>query len=473
MARRKKKDVVSEPKEINFEELASQITEEIEELINEKYGEYIDPETKIVSFGIRPIDAILGGGLVLGMPAMITGAAEIGKTTISWQIIKRLQEQYKQSIALYLDVEGSANIQNKNLGIKSRLELMNINPKLVTYKQLSVSIEKAFIIIEDTINKKRQIEEKLGLEERIPMIVIWDSIADTEPEKIMDYDDPTKLTGYKARLLQHWLGRTKPLFRRNQVLLLLIDQVRTNLSNAMMTYQKTEKEIGAYNNLKSATGAKSVEHKLRQWIFLSQGSEIYDKEGVLGWYLDFHVKKSKLAPSGYTLRVVFDKRYGIDKFWTEYEFISNLTPFEEKIFKKLGGAQSSKAKQFKANIENNLGIQSKGAYKYLQYTDPTSGEIITSKSFYEKDAKTLYNTDPEFRDLFDKIVDQQIQERILKYFNPEQNLSNDIELQQQVKDILKDESSTDDSTDNDDLFVLNEDQVATNNNDFLTNGAVE
>jgi len=411
MARKKKKVDVNVEERID----PKNVTELIEQVLDEKFGDYIDPEMLIVKTGVRPLDAVLGGGLVLGMPVMVTGAAEIGKTTLAWQLIKSLLDQYENAIATYIDVEGSANSSNEELGIRSRLELMHIDRGRVIYKSMTLTIEKTFELIETTINKKRDLEEKLSI--KIPMIIVWDSIADTEPEKIEDILDPNKMIGYKARLIQFYLGKYKPLFRRNQVMLFLIDQVRSNITDNMNIYQKQEKQIGQVNNLRSATGAKSVEHKLRQWLFLSKGSDIYDKDNVLGWYLDIHILKSKLAPSGYILRTVFDKRYGIDKFWTEYHFISNLTPFEEIVYKKLGGANSSRAKEYKQHIENILGVQTAGAYKQLQYIDPQTGEVILSKKFYEKDARKLYYSNSEFKEFFDKIVDYHVNERIIKLFN--------------------------------------------------------
>jgi RecA/RadA recombinase len=364
LARRKKKKSSVDLKELNItegidtNELLKSITSQLDSYLSEKYGDNFDPDTLLIKTDIKPLDAILGGGLILGMPVMVSGPGEAGKTTIAWQLVKKLQEQYPLSLAVYIDIEGSANISNPNLGIKSRIDLMNINKDGVIYHSMTMHLEDTIQFIIDTVEYKRQIEEKIN--KQIPMIIIWDSIADTDPKKLIeDADNPNSVIGLKARTVQFYLGKIKPLLRRNQVMLYLIDQVRANITDNMNNPYagKVEKSVGEINNLKSATGAKSVEHKLRQWLFLLKGPEVYDYPGVLGWYLDIYVVKSKLAPSGFSVRTVFDKRYGIDKFWTEYYFISHLQPFEEKIFKKLGGQQSSRAKQFKSDIEEIQGLQ--------------------------------------------------------------------------------------------------------------------
>jgi RecA/RadA recombinase len=432
MARKKKPSVdVSEfniTEGINPEELVAQISSSINEYLNKKYGEEFVYETKVVKTDIRPLDAILGGGLVLGLPVMVTGQEEIGKTTFAWQLIKKLQEQYPFSISLYIDTEGSAYIENPELNIKSRIELMGINKEGVIYCPVAGSFEKIIDIITDVVNYKKNIENKI--QKQIPMIIVWDSIADTDPQSLIeDADSPNSVIGLKARTVQFYLGKLKPLLRRNQVMLYLVDQVRANITDAMMRYAKSDDSIDVFGNVKTATSAKVIRHKLRQWIFLVKGPDIfYNYEDVIGWYIDIHVIKSKLAPSGFSIRAVFDKRYGINKFWTEYYFISNLMPFEELIYRKLQKTQPSRAERYKKYIEDLLGIQSSGAYKQLKYKDEQTGEVKFSKSFYERDAYKLYNEDNDFRALFDKIVEQNIKNRILKLFSPEYN---------DVKEILK------------------------------------
>ena len=60
-------------------------------------------------------------------------------------------------------------------------------------------------------------------------------------------------------------------------------------------------------------------------------------------------------------------------------------------------------------------ITTKGAYSTLEVIDPNTHEVIyTSKGFYKKDAKNLYETDEEFRKYFDLAVDYSCRERISK-----------------------------------------------------------
>ena len=58
-------------------------------------------------------------------------------------------------------------------------------------------------------------------------------------------------------------------------------------------------------------------------------------------------------------------------------------------------------------------VKTEGAYSVLEVVNPTTGEVeYTSKKFYKKNAKKLYEEDSEFRGWFDRAVDYSCRERI-------------------------------------------------------------
>ena len=124
----------------------------------------------------------------------------------------------------------------------------------------------------------------------------------------------------------------------------------------------------------------------------------------MGWLIEVRTEKNKNGSSQHSITVVFDKRNGIDKFWSEFIFISDHTPSERKMFR------DGKVEEFYP-----LCIKTEGAYSKLEVTNPESGEIeYESKKFYKKNAKTLYEEDKEFHEWFDKAVDYSCKERITK-----------------------------------------------------------
>ena len=115
-------------------------------------------------------------------------------------------------------------------------------------------------------------------------------------------------------------------------------------------------------------------------------------------------EKNKNSSSKHTISVVFDKRNGIDKFWSEFVFISSHTPSEVSLFRE-------------KNVPEfyPLSIVTNGAYSELQVINPETGEVeYTSKKFYKKNAKSLYEEDEEFHKWFDIAVDYACKERISK-----------------------------------------------------------
>ncbi len=115
-------------------------------------------------------------------------------------------------------------------------------------------------------------------------------------------------------------------------------------------------------------------------------------------------EKNKNSSSKHTISVVFDKRNGIDKFWSEFVFISSHTPSEVALFR-----EKSVPEFYPLSIVTN------GAYSELQVVNPETGEVeYISKKFYKKNAKTLYEEDEEFHKWFDKAVDYACKERISK-----------------------------------------------------------
>ena len=124
----------------------------------------------------------------------------------------------------------------------------------------------------------------------------------------------------------------------------------------------------------------------------------------MGWLIDVRTEKNKNSSSQHTITVVFDKRNGIDKFWSEFIFLSDHTPSEKKFFR------DNKVEEFYP-----LSVKTEGAYSKLEIINPDTGEIeYESKKFYKKNAKTLYNTDEEFHKWFDIAVDYACKERIIK-----------------------------------------------------------
>lgn len=152
--------------------------------------------------------------------------------------------------------------------------------------------------------------------------------------------------------------------------------------------------------------------------------------GIDGWVLNVTTEKNKLAPSQLSVDVVFDKKYGVDKLWSEYLFLSEMTKTESKLFKR----DSSK-------MSYPLSIQTVNRSRILEVLNPTTGEVYKSDKFMEKNFKEKYNKEESFRKLFDYAVDIAVRERIVNYlFKYEESVQQEPESQDSQESIESIES---------------------------------
>jgi len=147
--------------------------------------------------------------------------------------------------------------------------------------------------------------------------------------------------------------------------------------------------------MQAASTTFSLLHNTQQWLFLSRGKTISpsDSMGIDGWYLNIVTEKNKLAPSQHAITCVFDMGKGLDKFWSEYVFLSEKTPSEKKIYRE-------KKMPFPLMVEkyNSQKFQ-------LRVTNPSDSSVdYTSDPFYRKEVKEKYKKDEEFRQWFDYAV---------------------------------------------------------------------
>ncbi|MDD4081893.1 MAG: ATPase domain-containing protein [Sphaerochaetaceae bacterium] len=403
MARTKKLDDISnidpssfEPAEMN---MAEKLGEAFQAVITQDFGFARAPKPYVTPFGIKHLDAILGGGIISSAPVVLSSTPETGKSTFAFQFSKVFQTVYPNSIIVYLDIEGAANATGDNQNC-SRMEIFGIDSKRFRYEPAVVDIFNFFEMITTLIKTKKLFEEKLQKEFKI--MFIWDSIAATPCSKMSDAEDPNRIIGLKARQLSFCIDKYAPLLAYNRITFLTIDQVRANLKLEGQ-YVAREKSVGTWNDYKAASSVVAFNHKVGQWLFLSRKASINpsDGMGITGWFMNIFTEKNKHAPSQESVICVFDKRTGLHKFWSEYTFISEMTLSERKYFKD------------EKHLVYPLSIRKSGPQVSLEFIDPTTGKVqYTSDKFYRKNAYDKYLTDENFRKAFDYVVDVSVNQRI-------------------------------------------------------------
>lgn len=381
-------------------ELTSKLNQAFDHIVKNQFGSYIAPPPINTKFGIEPLDTVLGGGIYSSAPIRFSSTPETGKSTVAFQFCKAFQETHPNGLTAYIDVEGAGNSNEENSQFRlSRIQSFGIDTSRFQYLPMILDLNGIFNIIQQFCEIKRQAEEAQG--KQFYVTIVWDSIAATPSSKTAEAETHDSIIGFKARQLTFLLDKYASLFAFNRITFIVIDQVRANLK-IDGPYVPKEKSVGSFKDYKAASSIASLDHRTSQWVFLSKKKEIGLNDGmdVDGWFMTIATEKNKHAPSGIEIEVVFDKAHGIDKFWTEFHFISELTPTESKLYKS-------------SNPPFVLPIHRTGAYYYLEVVHPETGEVYyTSKKFHRKNAKELYKTDSEFKQYFDAAVQLSVYERI-------------------------------------------------------------
>jgi len=210
----------------------------------------------------------------------------------------------------------------------------------------------------------------------------------TQSSKDASAEEPKEVIGFKARELTHNLAKYKSHISMERVSFIIIDQVRSNIQiDSIFAKASNERSVGTFGNYKSATAVSAFQHNIRQWIFLSRGPALKPSEpfGVDGWTLNFFTEKNKLAPSQYSVPLVFDKKWGIIPFYSEYIFLKEKTKTERKYWPT-------------KNLIYPFAINTSGNSRVLTVVDPTTGNAIyTSSKVMESKILERYNNDQEFK----------------------------------------------------------------------------
>ncbi len=402
MARKKTESKHIDPStlEKGSKEFASKLGQAFTTIITNNYGHARAPKAIMTPFNVKPLDALLGGGIVSSAPVMLSSTPETGKSTCCFQLARQFQDLYPNSVTVYLDIEGSGNVAESTDFQTSRIESFGLDSDRFKYEPIVLNVLEVFDTLEQLINIKKQFEEKLKQE--FFVLIIWDSIAATPSSKVSQAENPDRIIGVKARQLTFALEKYASLLAFNRITFLTVDQVRANIK-IDGPYAPKEASVGTFKDFKAASSIAALNHRITQWLFLSKGKQIASTAGyagVDGWFINIMTEKNKFAPSKHAISVVFDKSTGINKFWSEYHFLAEQTPTEMKIYK-------NKTFPYKMSITKS------GAWVQLKVRDPETGKIdFQSDKFYKKEAKNKYNSDLEFKKWFDYAVDIAIHSRI-------------------------------------------------------------
>jgi recombination protein RecA len=214
-----------------------------------------------ISTGSMSVDFATGvGGMPKGRVVEVYGPESSGKTTLTLQTIAECQKQ--GGLCAFVDAEHA------------------LDP--IYAQKLGVDLDSLIISQPDTGEQALGIVEILASEGIVDMIVI-DSVAALTPKAEIEGDMGASHMGLQARLMSQALRKLTAVIKKNNVLVVFINQLRM--------------KIGVmFGNPETTTGGNALKFYASMRIDIRRIGAIKDKEAVIGNRTRVKIVKNKVAP---------------------------------------------------------------------------------------------------------------------------------------------------------------------------------
>jgi len=255
-------------------------------------------EFETVPTGIEPLDFILGGGVALGSIMMITGRAGSGKSSLAGRILGSLiRHTNGKCIADYIDIENG--ITSERL---EKLGAPGIVPKSAWTLEMFNKYIESLVAFKEENNMKD-----------LPVMIVFDSLAASVTEKELKAEDPKEVIGFKARTISLIINKALKIFPEYNITLILINQLRDNLSVSMMP---TASAVRGLKQGESLPGGKAVLFAVNQLVYLNDNGKIDDAFGFEGKTITAHCIKNRLFNPMIPVKLSFSYSAGYSNFWS-------------------------------------------------------------------------------------------------------------------------------------------------------------
>ena len=277
------------------------------------------------------------------------------------QIASNIQRYKPESIVIYFDTENAVT--------EKRLQQLGIDPNRLVFVSGVVTVENIFRIIDKFIDHKI----KEGLED-VPFIVLWDSLAFTPSERALAGQEIQNTDGMiRAKVIAEYLPRYAGLFKQYNFVFLTVNQLRERM-NLMTPYQSPTITLKGMNY--SLPGGSSIVYASFHLLLMTKIVEIlnFESYGFHGFVVECQFVKNKLARPLKPFYLVLDMDRGFQNLWTFWYYMKQLKLATSAAWCSIPGYE---------------------------------------KKFRIKELENLYQTDPKFKEAFDKVAEQVVQ--VLKH----------------------------------------------------------
>ena len=223
-------------------------------------GEDSIVDVDIISTGSISVDKITGvGGFPKGRVVEVYGPESSGKTTLTLQAIAECQ--IDGGLCAFVDAEHA------------------LDP--IYARKLGVDTDSLIISQPDTGEQALGIVEILASEGIVDMIVI-DSVAALTPKAEIEGDMGASHMGLQARLMSQALRKLTAVIKKNNVLVIFINQLRM--------------KIGVmFGNPETTTGGNALKFYASMRVDIRRIGAIKDKDAVIGNRTRVKIVKNKVA----------------------------------------------------------------------------------------------------------------------------------------------------------------------------------
>jgi RecA/RadA recombinase len=312
--------------------------------------------------GIDIID-IATGGLPAGGFGLFTGVSGVGKTLLALNIISSMMKKYPSTVCMIIDAETSLTME--------RLRQLKIDTNRVLLIR-RVTIEDIF---DTVVNKFIEIKSDLNIND--PSIILWDSIASTPTEKEVVAQKIEEAIGLKARVLSSKLPVLCQKLEKYKTFMIAINQLRENI--VINPYDRKEDMV---RGLDGSLPGGVVQYYQSSILLRLKNTGVYNTSGIeiskttvaqtkdlptstsfIGYKMDLIFLKNKFAVKR-PLTIIMDPVHGINSFFTSVYYLTE--------------------------------------YKYISTSGGWYQLVGYPKKFRLREIQDIYNTTPEFKELFDK-----------------------------------------------------------------------
>lgn len=293
---------------------------------------------------IYALNDLLGGGLPLGAIVEVYGPSASGKSTIIYETLGNFQRQYSEGVSFIIDSETSTD--------DSRLRALGVDP-MRSPRMGATTLEEGF---EQIIKILKKMTDDTRYNE-FPVFILWDTIAAC-PTRAQVKTGEMYGGGMaeRARIIKSSLTNIFPLIEKQNVLLILLNQVMA--------------DIGGWKPGLTSGGGNALKHDVHLKISVTGGKTDYDGVYAITKNSHLSVEKSKISPIMSKIPILIDITKGgiTDRSGSLLQWITEVNPsiFKQAAWWSVEDWALQKYKPYWTKFELTDKFRQKALYEYAK-----------------------------------------------------------------------------------------------------------